>query len=66
LKAIEQQGLLTAADATLLQDAYKAYRAVGHRQAMQEKSLSIDPQMLSEYREQVCALWERHIRAEIH
>ncbi|OUS33176.1 bifunctional glutamine synthetase adenylyltransferase/deadenyltransferase ['Osedax' symbiont bacterium Rs2_46_30_T18] len=66
LKAIEQQGLLTAADATLLREAYKAYRAVGHRQAMQEKSLSIDPQMLSEYREQVCALWERHIRAEIH
>ncbi|MCJ8297531.1 MAG: bifunctional [glutamate--ammonia ligase]-adenylyl-L-tyrosine phosphorylase/[glutamate--ammonia-ligase] adenylyltransferase [Pseudomonadales bacterium] len=65
LDAIEQRGLLSAGDATLLRDAYKGYRAVGHRQAMQEKSLSIDPQMLSEYREGVSALWGRYIRAEI-
>ena len=65
LKAIEQQGLLTAAETALLCDAYKAYRAIGHRQAMQEKSLSINPQMLSEYREAVSALWERYIRAEL-
>ena len=59
LAGIEAEGLLTSEDAELLRNAYKAYRAAGHRLTLQNLSSVLDEQEMREYREGVAAIWER-------
>ncbi|MFC6670343.1 bifunctional [glutamate--ammonia ligase]-adenylyl-L-tyrosine phosphorylase/[glutamate--ammonia-ligase] adenylyltransferase [Marinobacterium aestuariivivens] len=57
LDAVEQAGLLPAADTELLREAYKAYRAVGHRLSLQEQSSVIADSEMQDYREGVSRIW---------
>ena len=59
LDAAEQTGLLSRDDAELLREAYKAYRAVGHRLALQERSNEISVQEMTDLRAEVAARWDR-------
>ena len=57
LDSIEAQGLLEAGETELLREAYKAYRAAGHRLTLQNQSGVIGDQEMSEYREAVAQIW---------
>lgn len=57
LDAVEQTGLLSHDDAELLREAYKAYRAVGHRLTLQERSNTINESEMRDYRDAVTAIW---------
>lgn len=59
LDAVEQQGLLSAADAEQLRQVYIHFRSVGHTQALQEQSSEVSGQILQSQREQVAAIWDR-------
>jgi glutamate-ammonia-ligase adenylyltransferase len=61
LDAIEDAGLINSEDTNLLREAYKAFRAIGHRQAMQEQSTNIEAHKLLEYRHKVSQLWAKFI-----
>ncbi|MFT6914279.1 MAG: glutamate-ammonia-ligase adenylyltransferase [Motiliproteus sp.] len=59
LDAAEQSGLLPTADAELLREAYKDYRARGHRLSLQEQTTVISADELREPRAAVAAIWDR-------
>lgn len=59
LDAAQETNLLSAEDAELLREAYKAYRAVGHRQTMQERSNTISDSEMTEMRTAVAAIWDK-------
>ncbi|MGB1237870.1 MAG: bifunctional [glutamate--ammonia ligase]-adenylyl-L-tyrosine phosphorylase/[glutamate--ammonia-ligase] adenylyltransferase [Pseudomonadales bacterium] len=59
LDAIEEAGLLDVKDCEQLREAYKAFRSVGHRRAMQQQSTIISPDELVELRYKVSQLWQR-------
>lgn len=61
LDAVQTVGLLCEEDAQKLREAYKAFRAVGHRQAMQEQSSTIEVSALKEHRMEVSLLWDKII-----
>ena len=61
LDALEQVGLLQEQQAEQLREAYKAFRAVGHRKALQEQSSTIEADQLNGYRQSVSALWDELI-----
>ncbi len=62
LDAVEQAGLLPAADAELLREAYKTYRSVGHRLSLQgQQSKVISDQGMQDLRTAVAAIWEREL-----
>lgn len=59
LDACEAEGLLSAAEAEQLREAYKAYRATGHRLSLQEQSSVIKEAEMRGLRDQVRTIWQR-------
>ena len=59
LEGLEQAGLMSAADAGLLREAYKAYRSVAHRQALQKQAGVIAGDQFVSQRQEVRRIWTR-------
>lgn len=59
LDAIEEAGLLSGEQAEALREAYKAYRALGHRRTLQDQSGSIAEVEIHDAKEQVMAIWQQ-------
>jgi glutamate-ammonia-ligase adenylyltransferase len=59
LASIEAEGLLASDEVELLREAYKAYRAAGHRQTLQNRSGVLGEQEMTAYRNSVSGLWQR-------
>ncbi|MDO9622560.1 MAG: bifunctional [glutamate--ammonia ligase]-adenylyl-L-tyrosine phosphorylase/[glutamate--ammonia-ligase] adenylyltransferase [Pseudomonas sp.] len=57
LEGLEHLGLLVAEDAGLLQEAYKAYRAAAHRQALQKQPGVVRGDQFQEQRRSVLRIW---------
>lgn len=58
LDAVEKTALLSAEDAELLREAYKAYRALGHRLTLQDQSNVINESEISDARAEVTRIWQ--------
>ena len=59
LDSIEAEQLLSAEEAELLREAYKAYRAAGHRLSLQNQSGVLGDEEMTEYRRGVAEIWQR-------
>ena len=59
LKALANEGLLKSAYAQTLIEAYRQYRALGHRLTLAEASTLVDPETLHSERRDVAAIWKR-------
>jgi len=57
LERLEQAGLLPANDASLLREAYKAYRSAAHRQALQKQAGVIAGDQFVAQRREVLRIW---------
>ncbi|MBD8733054.1 bifunctional [glutamate--ammonia ligase]-adenylyl-L-tyrosine phosphorylase/[glutamate--ammonia-ligase] adenylyltransferase [Pseudomonas sp. CFBP 13710] len=57
LEGLEEAGLLPAADAGLLREAYKAYRSAAHRQALQKQAGVIPGNQFIDERREVMRIW---------
>nr|WP_314570625.1 bifunctional [glutamate--ammonia ligase]-adenylyl-L-tyrosine phosphorylase/[glutamate--ammonia-ligase] adenylyltransferase [uncultured Pseudomonas sp.] len=57
LEGLEEAGLLPAADAGLLREAYKAYRSAAHRQALQKQAGVIPGDQFTDERREVMRIW---------
>ncbi|MGG3792760.1 bifunctional [glutamate--ammonia ligase]-adenylyl-L-tyrosine phosphorylase/[glutamate--ammonia-ligase] adenylyltransferase [Pseudomonas paraversuta] len=57
LEGLEQDGLIPAADAALLREAYKAFRAVAHRQALQKEAGVVTGDQFVVERKHVRRIW---------
>lgn len=57
LDAIENTRLLSVEDAESLREAYKAYRAVGHRLTLQEQSTVISENEMKDCRVRITRIW---------
>ncbi|WP_332765343.1 bifunctional [glutamate--ammonia ligase]-adenylyl-L-tyrosine phosphorylase/[glutamate--ammonia-ligase] adenylyltransferase [Pseudomonas koreensis] len=58
LEELEHAGLMPAEDASLLREAYKAYRSAAHRQALQKDAGVIPGDQFAEERRQVMRIWK--------
>jgi glutamate-ammonia-ligase adenylyltransferase len=58
LEGLAGAGLIASADAELLTEAYKAYRARVHELTLQEESTVVGEHEFAEYRQRVTAIWE--------
>lgn len=63
LDAAEKVELLNSNEAETLREAYKAYRAVGHKQTMKDLSNTISASEMTDLREAVAAIWHKFIGA---
>lgn len=61
LGCLEQAGLLATEEADQLIDAYKAYRSVGHRLALQRLPSKVGGGEFVAERENVARLWDRYL-----
>ncbi len=59
LKALAKEGLLKSAYAQTLIEAYRQYRALGHRLTLAEASPLVDPEILHSESRDVAAIWKR-------
>ncbi|MFZ3184846.1 MAG: hypothetical protein WA173_11995, partial [Pseudomonas sp.] len=57
LDGLQLVGLLPAADVALLQEAYKAYRAAAHRQALQKQPGLVSAEQFQPERRAVMRIW---------
>lgn len=57
LEGLEQAGLIPDTDANLLREAYKAYRAAAHRQALQKEAGVISGDQFHAERREVMRIW---------
>jgi len=57
LEELEHEGLMPSEDASLLREAYKAYRSAAHRQALQKDAGVIPGDQFAEERRQVMRIW---------
>ena len=57
LEGLDRLGLLRDGEATLLQDAYKAYRSAAHRQALQKQPGVVGGDQFHEHRRNVMRIW---------
>ncbi|MBC9249141.1 bifunctional glutamine synthetase adenylyltransferase/deadenyltransferase [Pseudomonas alcaligenes] len=57
LDGLRDVGLMPAADVELLQEAYKAYRAAAHRQALQKQPGKVGGEQFAAERRSVMRLW---------
>ena len=57
LEGLEQVGLMPATDASLLREAYKAFRTVAHRQALQKEAGVVTGDQLVVERQHVRRIW---------
>ncbi|WP_392893660.1 bifunctional [glutamate--ammonia ligase]-adenylyl-L-tyrosine phosphorylase/[glutamate--ammonia-ligase] adenylyltransferase [Pseudomonas migulae] len=58
LEELEHEGLMPAEDASLLREAYKAYRSAAHRQALQKDAGVIPGDQFVDERRQVLRIWK--------
>ncbi|MGU3347805.1 bifunctional [glutamate--ammonia ligase]-adenylyl-L-tyrosine phosphorylase/[glutamate--ammonia-ligase] adenylyltransferase [Pseudomonas monsensis] len=58
LEELEHEGLMPAEDASLLREAYKAYRSGAHRQALQKDAGVIAGDQFADERRQVLRIWK--------
>ncbi|MDT3310971.1 bifunctional [glutamate--ammonia ligase]-adenylyl-L-tyrosine phosphorylase/[glutamate--ammonia-ligase] adenylyltransferase [Pseudomonas sp. rhizo66] len=58
LEELEHEGLMPAEDASLLREAYKAYRSAAHRQALQKDAGVIPGDQFADERRQVLRIWK--------
>lgn len=63
LESIEQAGLLAPDQAEDLREVYKAYRAFGHRQTLQNQPTVVSGDQLREYRERVGGYWAEQMES---
>ena len=63
LAALQQAGLITEREEGALVEAYKAYRAAGHRLALQQLKAVLPADALTEHRKQVEGMWLRLMEA---
>jgi glutamate-ammonia-ligase adenylyltransferase len=59
LKALANEGLLKSAYAQTLIEAYRQYRALGHRLTLAEASSVVDQEILHSERRDVAAIWKQ-------
>ena len=59
LEGLEQVGLMSAADAGLLREAYKGYRSAAHRLALQKQASSIGGDQFQAERREVMRIWRQ-------
>jgi len=59
LKALAKQGLLKSAYAQTLIEAYRQYRALGHRLTLAEASSVVDEALVQGERHKVADIWKR-------
>jgi glutamate-ammonia-ligase adenylyltransferase len=57
LETLEQLGLMAEADASLLREAYKAYRSAAHRQALQKEAGTVRGDQFEVERREVMRIW---------
>ena len=57
MEGLEQVGLMPATDASLLREAYKAFRAVAHRQALQKEAGVVTGDQFVVERQHVRRIW---------
>ena len=57
LEELEHEGLMPAADASLMREVYKAYRAAAHRQALQNEAGVVAGNQFVDERQQVLRIW---------
>ena len=57
LEGLEQAGLIADSDANLLREAYKAYRAAAHRQALQKEAGVVSGDQFQAERREVRRIW---------
>ncbi|MGH8434369.1 MAG: bifunctional [glutamate--ammonia ligase]-adenylyl-L-tyrosine phosphorylase/[glutamate--ammonia-ligase] adenylyltransferase [Pseudomonas sp.] len=57
LEGLERAGLIPGADATLLQEVYKAYRAAAHRLALQKQAGIVSGEQFHVERREVMRIW---------
>jgi glutamate-ammonia-ligase adenylyltransferase len=57
LEDLEQAGLMPATDASLLREAYKAYRSAAHRQALQKQAGIVSGDQFIAERREVRRIW---------
>lgn len=57
LEGLEEAGLMPAADASLLREAYKAYRSAAHRQALQNQAGVVAGDQFAVERREVLRIW---------
>ncbi len=57
LQTFADKGLLPEPDVVLLSDAYRAYRARGHRLTLQDQPAIVDAGEFTDYRAQVARIW---------
>ncbi|TWC16545.1 MULTISPECIES: bifunctional [glutamate--ammonia ligase]-adenylyl-L-tyrosine phosphorylase/[glutamate--ammonia-ligase] adenylyltransferase [unclassified Pseudomonas] len=57
LEGLQEVGLMPPEDATLLREAYKAYRSAAHRQALQKEAGVITGDQFVDERRQVLRIW---------
>jgi len=57
LEGLERLGLMPAADATLLQEVYKAYRSASHRLALQKQPGTVSGGQFQHERQEVMRIW---------
>ncbi|WP_312270535.1 bifunctional [glutamate--ammonia ligase]-adenylyl-L-tyrosine phosphorylase/[glutamate--ammonia-ligase] adenylyltransferase [Pseudomonas sp.] len=58
LEELERAGLISSPDVHLLQEAYKAYRAAAHRQALQKQAGVVDGSLFHDERHGVMRIWK--------
>ena len=58
LNAVETHKLLSQQQAEQLREAYKVFRAAGHRQTLQDRSSTLSDNALKEYRDSVADIWQ--------
>ena len=64
LDSVEAAGLLPSEDAELLREAYKAYRAAGHRLTLQNLSGVLGDEEMTEHRRGVAEIWQRIMESD--
>ena len=58
LDALETHALITSTQAQTLREAYKAYRALGHRQTLQNRKGTLSDDSFAELRKEVSGVWQ--------
>ncbi|MEH6578335.1 MAG: bifunctional [glutamate--ammonia ligase]-adenylyl-L-tyrosine phosphorylase/[glutamate--ammonia-ligase] adenylyltransferase [Amphritea sp.] len=64
LDAMEHVGVISPEDAEILREAYKAYRAFGHRQTLQDRSTIVSDHDLEDYRHEVSRIWQAQVESQ--
>ncbi|BBB24799.1 bifunctional [glutamate--ammonia ligase]-adenylyl-L-tyrosine phosphorylase/[glutamate--ammonia-ligase] adenylyltransferase [Amphritea japonica] len=64
IDAMAATGVISADDAEILREGYKRYRAVGHRQVLQDRSTTIGSSELEDCRQDITRIWQSHLRVE--